>query len=225
MPWLPGAVWCGPQPCAPAGAGPSRVVRPLTLHPSWSGAEASTSSGEQRESRKNNQDEIDKLLLDLEHFSQKMEGALKEPTMKENNPGFLKGFGQEGGNVLPLALETKNKVSLFPDTNSTSPLSKTVETNGHKMEEDDKALLLRILESIEDFAQELVECHMGKGSLSKEKEMMQILQETLTTPSQSFPAVQRSCMGATTKDTVPTLIQQAPEVIKVRHQSLWLDNE
>ncbi|XP_044887078.1 serine/threonine-protein phosphatase 2A regulatory subunit B'' subunit alpha isoform X2 [Mauremys mutica] len=175
---------------------------------------ASTSSGEQRESRKNNQDEIDKLLLDLEHFSQKMESALKEPTMKENDPGFLKGFGQEGGKVLPFALETKNKVCLFPDKNSTSPLSKTVETNGHKMEEDDKALLLRILESIEDFAQELVECHMGKGSLSKEKEMMQILQETLTTPSQSFPAVQRSCMGGITKDTVPTLIQQAPEVIK-----------
>ncbi|XP_073216341.1 serine/threonine-protein phosphatase 2A regulatory subunit B'' subunit alpha isoform X2 [Lepidochelys kempii] len=178
-----------------------------------SDSRASTSSGEQRESRENNQDEIDKLLLDLEHFSQKMESALKEPTVKENDPGCLKDFGQEGGKVLPLALETKNKVCLFPDKNSTSPLSKTVETNGHKMEEDDKALLLRILESIEDFAQELVECHMGKGSLSKEKEMMQILQETLTTPSQSFPAVQRS-MGATTKDTVPTLIQQAPEVIK-----------
>ncbi|XP_037764499.1 serine/threonine-protein phosphatase 2A regulatory subunit B'' subunit alpha isoform X1 [Chelonia mydas] len=182
-----------------------------------SDSRASTSSGEQRESRENNQDEIDKLLLDLEHFSQKMESALKEPTMKENDPGCLKDFGQEGAKVLPLALETKNKVCLFPDKNSTSPLSKTVETNGHKMEEDDKALLLRILGSIEDFAQELVECHMGKGSLSKEKEMMQILQETLTTPSQSFPAVQRS-MGATTKDTVPTLIQQAPEVIKVQNK-------
>ncbi|XP_067394888.1 serine/threonine-protein phosphatase 2A regulatory subunit B'' subunit alpha [Emydura macquarii macquarii] len=192
-------------------------IEPVSSSP-MDDSRANALLGEQREPRKNNQDEIDKLLLDLEHFSQKMESTLKEPTTKENDPACSKGFGQEGGAVLPLALETKSKVSLFPDKSPTSPLSKTMETNGHKMEEEDKALLLRILESIEDFAQELVECHMGKGSLSKEKEMMQILQETLTTPSQSFPAVQRSCMGATTKDTVPALIQQAPEVIKVQNK-------
>lgn len=174
------------------------------------------SSGEQSKSRKTNQDEIDKLLLELEHFSQKMESTLKEPTAKQNDPACLKSLGQQGGKVQPLTPETKNKVCLFPDKTSPSPLSKTLETNGHKMEEDDKALLMRILESIEDFAQELVESQMGKGSLSKEKEMMQILQETLTTPSQSFPAVQRTGTSATTKDTVPTLIQQAPEVIKVQ---------
>uniref|UniRef100_A0A8C8S6T1 Protein phosphatase 2 regulatory subunit B''alpha n=1 Tax=Pelusios castaneus TaxID=367368 RepID=A0A8C8S6T1_9SAUR len=179
---------------------------------------ANTISGEQRESRSHHQDEIDKLLLDLEHFSQKMESALKEPSMKENDPVYLKGFGQEGGTILPLALETKSRICLLTDKSPSSPLSKTMETNGHKMEEEDKALLLRILGSIEDFAQELVECHMGKGSLSKEKEMMQMLQETLTTPSQSFPAVQRSCIGTTIKDTVPALIQQAPEVIKVQNK-------
>ncbi|XP_074860888.1 serine/threonine-protein phosphatase 2A regulatory subunit B'' subunit alpha isoform X2 [Carettochelys insculpta] len=177
-----------------------------------------TSSGKERESQKNNQDEIEKLLLDLEHFSQKMENTLKEPITKENDPASQKGFGQQGGKVLPLALDNKHKICLFPDKNSTSSLSKTLETNGHKMEEDDKALLLRILESIEGFAQELVESHMGKGSLSKEKEMMQILQETLTTPSPSFSTGQRSCMGSTTKDSVPTLIQQAPEVIKVQNK-------
>ncbi|KYO36103.1 serine/threonine-protein phosphatase 2A regulatory subunit B'' subunit beta [Alligator mississippiensis] len=178
-------------------------------------SQGDTSKKEQAESRATNQDEIDKLLLDLEHFSQKMESTLREPITKENDPACIKEFSHQGGQAIPLALETKGKLA---DKSPTSPLSKIMETNGHKMEEDDKALLLRILESIEDFAQELVEFQMGKGSLSKEKEVMHILQETLTAPSQSFPAVQRSYTEAAPKDTVPALIQQAPEVIKVQNK-------
>ncbi|KAK2538653.1 Ppp2r3a [Columba livia] len=156
-------------------------------------------------------EEIDKLLLDLECFSQKMESTLREPSLKESEPPCLPVFGRQGKQELPVAFEPKNKPA-----DPTSPLSKIMETNGHKMEEDDKALLLRILESIEDFAQELVEFQRGKGSLSKEREVMQILQETLTTPSQSLLAGQKSCAGAASRDSVPASIQQAPEVIKVQ---------
>ncbi|XP_072200322.1 serine/threonine-protein phosphatase 2A regulatory subunit B'' subunit alpha isoform X2 [Excalfactoria chinensis] len=173
------------------------------------GSQAGVSKGEQ--TCRIDKDEIDKLLLDLEHFSQKMESTFREPPPKESEPARLQVFGWQGRPVLPAALEPKSK-----PVDPTSPLSKIMETNGHKMEEDDRALLLRILESIEDFAQELVEFQTGKGSLSKEKEVMQILQETLSTPSQSFLAGQKSFAGAASRDSVPALIQQAPEVIKVQ---------
>ncbi|KAM6063110.1 serine/threonine-protein phosphatase 2A regulatory subunit B'' subunit alpha isoform 1-T2 [Chlamydotis macqueenii] len=173
------------------------------------GSQSDVSKGEQMCS-KIDKDEIDKLLLDLECFSQKMESTLREPSLKESEPACLQMFGWQGRQVLPLALEPKSK-----PVDPTSPLSKIMETNGHKMEEDDKALLLRILESIEDFAQELVEFQTGKGSLSKEREVMQILQETLT-PSQSLLAGQKSSVEAASRDSVPASIQQAPEVIKVQ---------
>ncbi|NXC12137.1 P2R3A phosphatase, partial [Corythaeola cristata] len=174
------------------------------------GSQADVSKGEQTCS-KIDKDEIDKLLLDLECFSQKMESTLREPSLKQSDPACLQMLGWQGRQVLPVALEPKSK-----PIDPTSPLSKIMETNGHKMEEDDKALLLRILESIEDFAQELVEFQTGKGSLSKEREVMQILQETLTTPSQSLLAGQKSHAGAASRDSVPASIQQAPEVIKVQ---------
>ncbi|NXS08492.1 P2R3A phosphatase, partial [Neodrepanis coruscans] len=155
-------------------------------------------------------EEIDKLLLDLECFSQKMERTLREPSGKEGGPACVQVLGKQGRQVPPLALEPKSKPT------EPSSLSKIMESNGHKMEEDDKALLLRILGSIEDFAQELVEFQTGKGSLSKEREVMQILQETLATPSQSLLAGQKSHAGAVSRDSVPASIQQAPEVIKVQ---------
>ncbi|NXI98617.1 P2R3A phosphatase, partial [Psophia crepitans] len=174
------------------------------------GSQADASKAEQMRS-KIDKDEIDKLLLDLECFSQKMESTLREPSLKETEPACLQVFGQQGRQVLPLAVEPKSK-----HVDPTFPVSKIMETNGHKMEEDDKVLLLRILESIEDFAQELVEFQTGKGSLSKEREVMQILQETLTTSSQSLLAGQKSCAGAASRVSVPASIQQAPEVTKVQ---------
>ncbi|XP_003218426.2 serine/threonine-protein phosphatase 2A regulatory subunit B'' subunit alpha isoform X1 [Anolis carolinensis] len=165
------------------------------------------SKGEHRQSH---QEEIDKLLLDLEHFSQKMEATLKETTAKQSDPAFLKDSN------LSATHDNKGKACSPADKSASASLSKLIETNGHKMEEDDKTLLLRILESIEDFAQELVEFRMGKGSLSKEKEVMHILQETLATPS--ITAVQQSYSGTTTKEATPALIQQKPEVIKVQNK-------
>ncbi|NXO87065.1 P2R3A phosphatase, partial [Sitta europaea] len=181
---LPDSVLCGAQAAVPKGA--------LTCS-------------------RVDKEEIDKLLLDLECFSQKMESTLREPSRKEGKPASLQVSGRQGKQASPLVLEPKSKPADPP-----SSLSKIMETNGHKMEEDDKALLLRILGSIEDFAQELVEFQTGKGSLSKEREVMQILQETLATPSQSLLAGQKSHAGAVSRDSVPASIQQAPEVIKVQ---------
>lgn len=196
---------------ARAGDAPEKTV-PLkpASGPVLRGAQAAVPKGAQTCSGVD-KEEMDKLLLDLECFSQKMESTLREPSRKEGEPASLKVSGRQGRQVLPLALEPKSKPADPP-----SSLSKIMETNGHKMEEDDKALLLRILGSIEDFAQELVEFQTGKGSLSKEREVMQILQETLATPSQSLLAGQKSHVGAASRDSVPASIQQTPEEIKVR---------
>ncbi|NXS84638.1 P2R3A phosphatase, partial [Erpornis zantholeuca] len=196
---------------ARAGDAPEKTapLKPVS-DPVLRGAQAAGPKGAQTCSRVD-KEEIDKLLLDLESFSQKMESALREPSRKEGEPASLQVSGRQGRQALPLALEPKSKPADPP-----SSLSKIMETNSHKMEEDDKALLLRILGSIEDFAQELVEFQTGKGSLSKEREVMQILQETLATPSQSLLAGQRNHVGAASRDSVPASIQQAPEVIKVQ---------
>ncbi|KAK2503648.1 hypothetical protein MC885_014209, partial [Smutsia gigantea] len=163
----------------------------------------------------NSQEEIDKLLKDLESFSQKMETSLREPLAKGKSYNSLNSHSQLT-RQLPVALEPKSKVSSSTEKVSPSCLTRIIETNGHKIEEEDRALLLRILESIEDFAQELVECKSGRGSLSQEKEMMQILQETLTTSSQANLSGCRSPVGEKGKDaTSAVLIQQTPEVIKM----------
>lgn len=167
----------------------------------------------------NSQEEIDKLLMDLESFSQKMETSLREPVAKGKSSVSLNSHSQLTGH-LPVDLEPESKVSSPTEKVSPSCLTRIIETNGHKIEEEDRALLLRILESIEDFAQELVECKSGRGNLSQEKEMMQILQETLTTSSQASLSVCRSPVGDKANDTTSVLIQQTPEVIKVRPDNL-----
>nr|XP_021392841.1 serine/threonine-protein phosphatase 2A regulatory subunit B'' subunit alpha [Lonchura striata domestica] len=196
---------------ARAGDGPERTapLKPVS-DPVLCGAQAAVPKGAQTCSRVD-KEEIDKLLLDLESFSQKMQSTLREPSRKEDEPASLQVSGRQGRQAPPLVLEPKSKPADPP-----SSLSKIMEPNGHKMEEDDRALLLRILGSIEDFAQELVEFQTGKGSLSKEREVMQILQETLATPSQSLLAGQKSHAGAASRDSVPASIQQAPEIIKVQ---------
>ncbi|XP_054336591.1 serine/threonine-protein phosphatase 2A regulatory subunit B'' subunit alpha isoform X2 [Pongo pygmaeus] len=175
--------------------------------------------GDQRDfTNSSSQEEIDKLLMDLESFSQKMETSLREPLVKGKNSNSLNSHSQLTGQTL-VDLEPKSKVSSPIEKVSPSCLTRIIETNGHKIEEEDRALLLRILESIEDFAQELVECKSSRGSLSQEKEMMQILQETLTTSSQTNLSVCRSPVGDKAKDTTSAvLIQQTPEVIKIQNK-------
>ncbi|XP_069831794.1 serine/threonine-protein phosphatase 2A regulatory subunit B'' subunit alpha isoform X1 [Dendropsophus ebraccatus] len=152
-----------------------------------------------RKGRSNDHEEIDKLLLDLERFSQKIESTLKNPPMSSPAPSKL----PVGLPALSLDLKAQSAPSLLAKESSTSTV------------EDDDNLLLRILGSIEDFAQELVDWRSGKGTLSKQKEVMHILQETLVpqTPPSS-PGFQSQV-----KDFGSALsIQQTPEVIKVQNK-------
>ncbi|XP_053315184.1 serine/threonine-protein phosphatase 2A regulatory subunit B'' subunit alpha isoform X1 [Spea bombifrons] len=141
---------------------------------------------------KSDHEEIDKLLLDLERFSQKIENTLKNPPLSSSATCKLQ--------------------SELPDVKADpgNLLSSTAYAK-----EEDSNLLLRILGSIEDFAQELVDWRSGRGTLSKQKEVMQILQETLVPSSPvSSPSIQNQSQ---VKDSGPTLsIQQTPEVIKVQ---------
>ncbi|CAJ0919468.1 unnamed protein product [Ranitomeya imitator] len=147
--------------------------------------------------RSSDHEEIDKLLLDLERFSQKIESTLKNPPISSPAPSKqstgLPGL-KEDFRAQPAPCVLANESSVSPT-------------------EDDDNLLLRILGSIEDFAQELVDWRSGKGTLSKQKEVMQILQETLVPQS---PLPSPSYLGHV-KDASSTMsIQQTPEVIKVR---------
>uniref|UniRef100_A0A8C8EHP0 Uncharacterized protein n=1 Tax=Oncorhynchus tshawytscha TaxID=74940 RepID=A0A8C8EHP0_ONCTS len=69
-------------------------------------------------------------------------------------------------------------------------------------DEEDRALLLRILESIESFAQELVDSggspgNTGKtGAQSKEKEVMRLLQDTLATAAKTDTLTQAKLPGS-----------------------------
>uniref|UniRef100_A0A8C1I715 Protein phosphatase 2, regulatory subunit B'', alpha n=1 Tax=Cyprinus carpio TaxID=7962 RepID=A0A8C1I715_CYPCA len=167
---------------------------------------------------KGGSDDIDKLLMDLECLSQNMQ---KEPPL----PPKLKNCAQQTGS--PQHLIGNSVAKDLPVAGLSGPsVTKPSETGLEATEEDDGALLLRILESIESFAQELVESGAGRGTQSKEREVMRLLQDTLASTKAEVaplplpvphapPAVQTPT--STVRDTGSTLlIQQTPEVIRIQ---------
>uniref|UniRef100_A0A8C1RND6 Protein phosphatase 2, regulatory subunit B'', alpha n=1 Tax=Cyprinus carpio TaxID=7962 RepID=A0A8C1RND6_CYPCA len=149
-------------------------------------------------------DDIDKLLMDLECLSQNMQ---KEPPL----PPKLKNCAQQTGSPQHLIGSSANDLPVAGVSGPlvTKPSEKAVEAT----EEDDGALLLRILESIESFAQELVESGAGRGTQSKEREVMRLLQDTLA----STKAEVAPLPLPVPPDTGSTLlIQQMPEVIRIQ---------
>nr|XP_015216607.1 PREDICTED: serine/threonine-protein phosphatase 2A regulatory subunit B'' subunit alpha isoform X2 [Lepisosteus oculatus] len=164
----------------------------------------------------NQEDDIDKLLMDLECLSQNME---QEPSMKGNSQQVV-NCSQQPGSVQHLIFSSGSKS--HPPPAMTSPLPGKKDTSRHGgdvNDEEDGALLLRILESIESFAQELVESGTGKGTLSREREVMRLLQDTLVTTAKSEQKSQPGPVPAVVRDTGPSLlIQQTPEVIRVQNK-------
>uniref|UniRef100_A0AAY4AEZ0 EF-hand domain-containing protein n=1 Tax=Denticeps clupeoides TaxID=299321 RepID=A0AAY4AEZ0_9TELE len=157
-------------------------------------------------------EDIDKLLLDLECLSQNMQ---KEPPLppKLRAPGLRTGCHQQ--TVGPQNLSSYGPVDKTATETPVGTLPKAPEACGgtqESNEEDDGALLLRILESIESFAQELVESGAGKGAQSKEWEVMRLLQDTLTTTTKMEAMPEAAPTGST------LLIQQTPEVIRVQNK-------
>lgn len=174
-------------------------------------------------------DDIDKLLMDLENLSQSM----SHPRNTEP-PLPAKTRKREGGQrITSSEALTQPKLSQIqvqkpasqlvsnspscrtPTQNLTHPKGENSEAVVE--EEEDGALLLRILESIESFAQELVDSGAGstgsaEKSSGKEREVMRLLQDTLAntgrvnTPleSQNSPASPNtSSMQSTTVPAIP----------------------
>ncbi|XP_027012479.2 serine/threonine-protein phosphatase 2A regulatory subunit B'' subunit alpha isoform X1 [Tachysurus fulvidraco] len=138
-------------------------------------------------------DEIDKLLMDLECLSQNMQKEPPLPPKQRQINAYQKNLHQIG---------CSGTKGLNPPTiSSTKPTNRNKEEAG---EEDDGAFLLRILESIESFAQELVDCGSETGTQSKEREVMRLLQGTLAktdTNSENVPVP----TPASTSETTPGL--------------------
>ncbi|MBN3308010.1 P2R3A phosphatase, partial [Amia calva] len=163
----------------------------------------------QASGQSSHEDDIDKLLMDLECLSKNID---QEPSVK--------GRSQEPKNCSQQCLTFSSGTKSHPALEATSSLMVKKDTSRHGSspnEEEDGALLLRILESIESFAQELVESGTGRGTQSREREVMRLLQETLATTAKSEQALHPACVPAAMRDPGSSLlIQQTPEVIRVR---------
>lgn len=150
-------------------------------------------------------DDIDKLLMDLENLSQSMSHPRKsEPPLP------AKTRKRDGSQLITTSEAHQPKLAQFhvqkPDSHpsmngstSRTPQSFTPphgeNTEAVVGEEEDGALLLRILESIESFAQELVDSGAGStGSAErnsgKEREVMKLLQGTLATTGRADTPVE-----------------------------------
>lgn len=146
-------------------------------------------------------DDIDKLLMDLENLSQSMshprtvEPPLPAKTRKREG-GLQKVITADTANQQAANHQKMSQISQLQKPES-HPVMNGPTSRVHMQsptwpknseagvgEEEDGALLLRILESIESFAQELVDCGAGStGSAErnsgKEREVMRLLQDTL----------------------------------------------
>ncbi|KAL2097537.1 hypothetical protein ACEWY4_006744 [Coilia grayii] len=129
-------------------------------------------------------DDIDKLLMDLECLSQTMQ---KEPPLppKMKNQHLRQGGPQQTSTTQTFSSSSPGPKGMVTSKTPVSSLDALPNATGGGLEEggeeDDGELLLRILESIESFAQELVESGAVTGTQSKEKEVMRLLQDTLAT--------------------------------------------
>lgn len=198
--------------------------------PSWPSSVSVTVSAPKAVSQKN--DEIDKLLMDLENLSQSMSHPrnIEPPLPVKTRKG-------EGGQVITSNdAITHPKITQFQVQKTAShlamngPSSRTPPSltpphgeNSEALveEEEDGALLLRILESIESFAQELVDSGAGStGSAErnsgKEKEVMRLLQDTLATAGRADTALESTNPPAAAF-TAPSMHTNAVPAIPPKH--------
>uniref|UniRef100_A0A3Q3QM16 EF-hand domain-containing protein n=1 Tax=Monopterus albus TaxID=43700 RepID=A0A3Q3QM16_MONAL len=198
------------------------LSQPHTLHNSSTGSSPTwPSSASVAVTHRN--DDIDKLLMDLENLSQSMshprnmEPPLPAKTRKrEGGQGTASSEGVTQHKMTQFQVQNPASHLAMNGPNSRTDLSLTP-PQGENREaliggEEDGALLLRILESIESFAQELVDSGAGRtGSAErksgKEREVMRLLQDTLAATGRAD-----TCLGNTGSTL---LIQQTPEVIRV----------
>uniref|UniRef100_A0A8C6VX85 Protein phosphatase 2 regulatory subunit B''alpha n=1 Tax=Nothobranchius furzeri TaxID=105023 RepID=A0A8C6VX85_NOTFU len=217
--------------------------------PAWTPATSLPVSTAKASSHRN--DDIDKLLMDLENLSQSMSHPRNmEPPLPAKTRKRVVGQGNIANEPkmaqfqvqMTTSYQTMNGLGSSMPQTLTSPQGENSETG----DEEDGALLLRILESIESFAQELVDSGAGStGSAErkcgKEKEVMRLLQDTLVTAAIPVKQTQENTTVVSPPPThVPSvleleyvaiavgepsavgepgstlLIQQTPEVIRVQ---------
>ncbi|XP_034000330.1 LOW QUALITY PROTEIN: serine/threonine-protein phosphatase 2A regulatory subunit B'' subunit alpha [Trematomus bernacchii] len=183
-------------------------------------------------------DDIDKLLMDLENLSQSMshprntEPPLPAKTRKR----------EVGKAITSVDALTKSKMAQFEAQKPAShlamngPTSRTAQSPSPPQgdnsvavvgEEEDGALLLRILESIESFAQELVDSGAGStGSAErksgKEREVMRLLQDTMATTGRADTPVEST--SPTPAPIAPYMHTHAPTKIPAIPPKLSLAN-
>lgn len=82
----------------------------------------------------NSQEEIDKLLMDLEFFLQKMEILLRELFVKGKSFNFLNSYSQL---IVQFFVDFEFKVFVFMEKVLFFCLIRIIEINGYKIEEED----------------------------------------------------------------------------------------
>lgn len=173
-------------------------------------------------------EDIDKLLMDLECLSQNMQKEPPLPPKMKNQQQRQAGQQQTSGTQTFSSSCSGANGPVTSKSQGSSPAALSNASGGPKegAEEDDGELLLRILESIESFAQELVESGAVTGTQSKEKEVMRLLQDTLATTTaatattsnkveatpQPEPAEPPAPPRAPTPDPAPVLAPAPPSI-------------
>ncbi|XP_014888453.1 serine/threonine-protein phosphatase 2A regulatory subunit B'' subunit alpha isoform X1 [Poecilia latipinna] len=182
--------------------------------PTWPSSTSLTVSTPKATSHRN--DDIDKLLMDLENLSQSMshprttEPPLPAKTRKRggaqaivSNESLTQARMAQHQVQKPTSHLGMNGVNSRVTQSPTPPQGENSEPGTG--DEEDGALLLRILESIESFAQELVDSGAGSSGsaerkVGKEKEVMRLLQDTLVTAGRA----------ETPDNTIPPVVPTTP---------------
>lgn len=208
---------------------PSQSHARRTSSDSWPSSASLTAVAPKAVSHRN--DDIDKLLMDLENLSHSMshprnsEPPLPAKTRKRDGGQMIPasdGFTQP--KVTPLQVQKPVAHLAMNGPGSRSASTVTPPPHGESRdavvgEEEDGALLLRILESIESFAQELVESGAGStGSAErnsgKEREVMQLLQDTLATTARADASVENT---NTPDPAAPSMHMNAAPAVPPKH--------
>ncbi|XP_071384799.1 serine/threonine-protein phosphatase 2A regulatory subunit B'' subunit alpha isoform X2 [Centroberyx affinis] len=199
--------------------------------PSWPSSAPVAASAPKAVPHRN--DDIDKLLMDLENLSQSMSHPRStEPPLPAKTRKREGGLGSSSSEALAQSKMVQAQAQK-PASNlaANGPSSRTPQgfmsmpPQGENAEaglgeEEDGALLLRILESIESFAQELVESGAGstgssERSSGKEREVMRLLQDTLATAGRAETPPQSTYTPAA--PTAPSIHSSAAPVVLPQH--------
>ncbi|KAM9842128.1 serine/threonine-protein phosphatase 2A regulatory subunit B'' subunit alpha isoform 2-T2 [Aulostomus maculatus] len=171
-------------------------------------------------------DDIDKLLMDLENLSQSMSHPRNAEPPLPAKTRKREGISEALTQPKMAQFQAQKSVSHLNGPSSRAPQGLTSPegdpSDSVVGEEEDGALLLRILESIESFAQELVDSGAGSSGSAekksgKEREVMRLLQDTLATTARAETPVDTS--NTLVAPTDPTMHTDTVPAIPLQHST------